>query len=96
MDARQLKEMSERLRQARVIRTDIVSGFYQLPIDNQSISQAFSSPLPNLGEKECVECSRHQERVVELERQLAESEQGRAKAKSQAQALQLQLDRDQH
>ena len=80
MEARLLEEMSERLRQARVIRTDIVSGFYQLPIDNQSLSQAFLSPLPDFGEKECIECARHQERVAELERQLAESERGQANA----------------
>ena len=95
MDARQLEEMSEeleeRLRRARVVRTDVVSGFFQLPIENQSLSQAFLSPWSGLNENECENCARHRDRVAELVKKLEKSEQDRAEAQSQVQALQRHI-----
>ena len=81
------KQTSERLNRAGVIRIDLKAGFPQLFIINQTLCQAFESPLPEFNEVECQNCARHRSRLTELQNRIDELKRGQANARPEAQGL---------
>ena len=91
-----VSETSNRLKRARVIKSDLKAGFPQLKISSSSSKQSdliktFSSPLPGVREVDCHNCARYKVRLAELQAKLIELEQERANDQQETQLSNSQL-----